>query len=285
MSFNQLPLDIVKYIILPLPYECLCNFFCVSRLTISIANDANFWKAKLQLEYHLPKTIISNYRAYYELLLSQDMDRYTLDLLEDNVTDLKEEMLKQQLQQHLEQIHESLAAEDVNRQFINNSIAEMRLACKEGKNCGKNRKITVKLNRKRASKVLYRARKQFTITYQPKYIEIKNTDKDLYDKIDNELCSNNSVCRLEKFLQSYDISQIDLTWGSLIHFIGDDIDPFLIYIFNNNNRLYAEISTTRYKNFTVTTLPRGLKLEFVIDNKLNTTRLRKAYPQLKFKFG
>lgn len=270
MGFNLLPYSLVKYIILSLPYECICQLFCVNKLFYSINLDLYFWKAKIQLEYSLPhvSTLNANiYRAHYELLLFYDMKNYVYNLHINKVNDIKLQQLKLKLEQ-LNQTIIALRPADFKRIPNVKEIKEQISLINE------NRLITITVSYQRALKVLSRARKQLSLVYQPKYIEIKNTDPNLYTKmcmLPKDLTDYFStteisgVCtyKLEKMLYSgitsvpwicgYELAKmlnLDLTWGLLIHFIGDkiNINSFLIYIFNYESRLCADVKKLRMKN-------------------------------------
>lgn len=279
MSFNQLPLDVVKYIILPLPYECLCNFFCVSRLTISIASDANFWKSKIKLDHKIDNFINNKYKAYYELLLSQEMDQYTLDLLNNEVADEKKLWIEQQLEQLSEQY----------------SFSEHRLLMELEKEWRQNLVLTVEQNHSRASKLLKRARQQLTIIYQVDYIKIDNVKADLINKIvllalirgiDRPDFLPNAILafKLDQFFKDnyilYNKNPINLNHGQLIKLIAiDGFYSILLYVFTYDDRLYVDFRTNN-SIVTLIDLPEKLVEHFTINKQLDINQLVKAYPQL-----
>lgn len=279
MSFNLLPTDLIKYIILPLPYECLCQLFCVSKLFYNINLDNHFWKIKLILDYKVNNLAINinQYKAYYQLYLSEQMDKYSLDLLTNKIIDSKELQLDQELKllsapdqynfssisQTLQSKHTSIG--DVAEYFFKR-IERMQILSKAKEEIKQNLQLTINQNKRRASEVLTCARKQLPIIYSPKYIEIENLD----DKLDIKILSLGSIFdtsgvqigwpyahRLEQFFIDNNILNMNLTWGSLIYVTGnEDVYPILIYIFNYNNRLCVELADSRIEyNFSINTLP------------------------------
>lgn len=279
MSFDQLPLDIVKYIVLPLPYECLCNFLCVSRLTISVASDANFWKSKIELDHKTTNFINNKYKAYYELLLSQEMDQYTLDLFNNEVVDNKKLWIEQELRQ-------------LSKQY---SFSEHTVLMELEKEWRQNLILTARQNHLRASKLLKRARQQLTITYQVDYIKIDNVKTDLINKIvllalirgtDRPDFLPNAILafKLDQFFKDnyilYNKKPINLNPGQLIKLVAiDSLYFILLYVFTHDNRLYVDFRTHN-SVITLIDLPEMLVEHFTVNKQVNISQLVKTYPQL-----